>query len=116
MLDGDAMRNTISKDLGFTIEDREENIRRIACIANIINKAGQDVIVSTISPTKKIRNLAKEICGEAFKLIFVVIYWGIYQELSLFKELTRYPFYLAACTYYIYMQIVVPCTCVLYVL
>ena len=52
-----------------------------------------------------------------FQSIFVVIYLGIYQELSLFNELTRYPFYLATCTYYMYryMKIVVPCTCVLYV-
>ena len=48
---------------------------------------------------------------------FVVIYLGIYPELSLFNELTRYPFYLATYTYYMYryMKIVVPCTCVLYV-
>ena len=52
-----------------------------------------------------------------FQSIFVVIYLGIYPELSLFNQLTRYPFYLATCTYYMYryMKIVVPCTCVLYV-
>ena len=53
ILDGDNLRNTINKDLGFGESDRIENNRRIAHIASILNDAGIIPIVSTISPFLK---------------------------------------------------------------
>ena len=61
-LDGDAIRNGMNKDLGFTMEDRLENNRRIACIADLLNRQGYDVVVSTICPTQEMRQQVYWIC------------------------------------------------------
>ena len=50
ILDGDEVRKRLSKGLGFTREDREENIRRIAYVANLLTKVGGVAIVAAISP------------------------------------------------------------------
>ncbi len=72
ILDGDEVRTTINNDLGFTISDREENNRRIAEIAKIINKSGVISLCAFITPTNKIRNNIKHIIGAAnFILVFV---------------------------------------------
>ena len=55
LLDGDDVRKTISSDLGFSNEDRTENIRRITHVCNHINKSGVPVIASFVSPTDEIR-------------------------------------------------------------
>lgn len=64
VLDGDNIRDGINKNLGFSEEDREENIRRIAEIAKLYLHSGIITINSFISPTVKIRQLAKNIIGE----------------------------------------------------
>jgi adenylylsulfate kinase len=64
MLDGDNIRTGINGNLGFSIEDRQENIRRIAEVAKLYLNSGVIVICSFISPTEKIRAFAKEIIGE----------------------------------------------------
>ena len=64
VLDGDKLRNGINKDLGFSLEDRKENIRRVAEIAKLFKDEGFLTIVSFISPTKEIRDLAKNIVSE----------------------------------------------------
>ncbi len=61
ILDGDNIRNTINKDLGFTSQDRIENNRRIAHIAKLISDSGVFAIVSTVSPLEEIRNFARSI-------------------------------------------------------
>lgn len=66
ILDGDNLRKTINKDLGFSKSDRFENNRRVAHIAKIISKTGTLPIVATVSPAEEIRNFAKEIIGENF--------------------------------------------------
>jgi len=71
VLDGDEMRKGINSDLGFSINDREENARRISHMAKHLNDNGISVIVSTISPTNKIRGNAKNIIGNYFKLCYV---------------------------------------------
>lgn len=72
ILDGDIVRNTINKDLGFSIEDRKENIRRIAEINKMFLISGVIVINCFVSPTIAIRALAKEIIGkEDFIEVFV---------------------------------------------
>lgn len=64
MFDGDVMRTGLNSDLGFSIEDRQENIRRIAEAAKLFVDSGLIVICSFISPTRDIRNLARNIIGD----------------------------------------------------
>ena len=63
-LDGDNLRHGLNRDLGFSEEDRRENIRRTAEVAKLFNDAGVVVICSLISPLEKDRALAKELIGE----------------------------------------------------
>ena len=65
LLDGDNIRSGINKNLGFSEEDRRENIRRIAEIAKLYLSSGIITINSFISPTAETRNIAKEIVGDA---------------------------------------------------
>ena len=64
VLDGDNIRSGINSDLGFTIEDRSENIRRIAEVAKLFVDSGIIILCSFVSPTIEIRNHAKGIIGE----------------------------------------------------
>ncbi len=64
VLDGDNIRSGINNNLGFSIEDRRENIRRIAEIARLFLNSGIITINSFISPTIAIRDFAKTIIGE----------------------------------------------------
>ena len=64
LLDGDNIRSGINKNLGFSEEDRRENIRRIAEIAKLYLSSGIITINSFISPTAETRNMAKEIVGD----------------------------------------------------
>jgi adenylylsulfate kinase len=61
ILDGDILRNGINKGLGFTLEDRKENIRRAAEVAKLFAETNFISICSFISPTEEIRQLAAEI-------------------------------------------------------
>ena len=63
VLDGDILRLGISKDLGFSMEDRMENVRRSAEVAKQLASCGVVVICSLISPTNKMRKLAENIIG-----------------------------------------------------
>ena len=72
LLDGDNVRTGICNNLGFSIEDRTENIRRIAEVAKLFKDNGQIVLCSFVSPTNDIRKMAKNIIGsEDFIEIFV---------------------------------------------
>ncbi len=64
VLDGDNIRVGINNNLGFSIEDRTENIRRIAEVSKLYLNSGLVVVNSFISPTEKIRAFAKNIIGE----------------------------------------------------
>lgn len=72
LLDGDNVRHGINKDLGFTPEDRVENIRRIAEVAHLMVDSGLIVLVSVISPYRSERRSASELfdAGE-FLEVFV---------------------------------------------
>lgn len=59
LLDGDNVRRGLNKDLGFTEEDRVENIRRIAEVARLMVDAGLVVLVSFISPFRSERRMAR---------------------------------------------------------
>ncbi|MGS1095791.1 sulfate adenylyltransferase subunit CysN [Aquamicrobium terrae] len=61
ILDGDNVRHGLNRDLGFTEEDRAENIRRVAEVAKLMADAGLVVIVSFISPFRSERRLARDL-------------------------------------------------------
>ncbi len=65
VLDGDNLRSTLNKDLGFSEEDREENLRRVSEVAKLLVGNGVVVIVSFITPLNKFREQAKNIIGSA---------------------------------------------------
>ena len=72
LLDGDNVRHGLNKDLGFTDEDRVENIRRVAEVARLMVDAGLIVLVSFISPFRAERRMARELFGEGeFVEVFV---------------------------------------------
>ncbi|MGX9181798.1 sulfate adenylyltransferase subunit CysN [Mesorhizobium sp. BHbdii] len=72
ILDGDNVRHGLNRDLGFTDEDRVENIRRVAEVARLMVDAGLMVIVSFISPFLAERRMAREMMGEGeFIEVFV---------------------------------------------
>ncbi len=64
MLDGDNLRSGINSGLGFTDEDREENIRRASEIAKLFLNNGAITLVSLITPKEQFRQMAKSIIGE----------------------------------------------------
>jgi len=64
VLDGDNIRSGINNNLGFSEEDRLENIRRIAEVSKLLIDTGMITICSFISPTKEIRHKARNIIGE----------------------------------------------------
>jgi bifunctional enzyme CysN/CysC len=64
LLDGDNIRHGLNRDLGFTQEDRVENIRRVAEVARLMVEAGLIVLVSFISPFRSERRMARDLVGE----------------------------------------------------
>ena len=66
VLDGDIVRENLSKGLGFSKEDRDTNIRRIAFVADLLSRNEVPVITAAISPYREIRDEAREKMGERF--------------------------------------------------
>ena len=64
VLDGDNVRGGLNSDLGFSDEDRKENIRRIAEVAKLFSDSGTIAITAFISPFRVEREAAKEIIGK----------------------------------------------------
>lgn len=77
VLDGDNVRHGLNANLGFSAEDRSENIRRVAEVAKLMNDAGLIVITAFISPYRQDRSMARDIIGE-----------GIFQEIYVSTDLT----------------------------
>lgn len=71
VLDGDDIRSGLNSDLGFSAEDRMENVRRIAHVAKLLSSRGQVVVVAAITPSQAMRALAKSIVGQTFREVFV---------------------------------------------
>jgi len=65
VLDGDAVRAGLCRGLGFSPEDRRENIRRVAEVAKLMREAGLVVVCALISPLREDRAMAREIIGTA---------------------------------------------------
>ena len=66
VLDGDIVRENLSKGLGFSKEDRDTNIRRIAFVANLLSRNGVPVITAAISPYREIRDEARAMMNGRF--------------------------------------------------
>jgi adenylyl-sulfate kinase len=72
VLDGDNVRHGLNRNLGFSPEDRAENIRRISEVARLMNDAGLIVITAFISPYRTDRAAAREIIGSGnFREVYV---------------------------------------------
>lgn len=65
VLDGDNIRSGLNRNLGFSDEDRLENIRRVSEVAKLFAECGVITITSFITPNNELRRLAREIIGEA---------------------------------------------------
>lgn len=72
ILDGDNIRSGINANLGFSADDRKENIRRIAEVAKLFVDTGIITIAAFISPTEELRQMAADIIGpDDFKEIYI---------------------------------------------
>ena len=71
VLDGDNIRHGINRDLGFSLEDRQENIRRIAEIAKLFRNLGALTIASFITPTNALRDVVRDILGDSLLEVYV---------------------------------------------
>jgi len=69
ILDGDEVRENLSKGLGFSKEDRDTNIRRIAYVAKLVSRSGGVAITAAISPYRSVRDEARTLIGN-----FVEVY------------------------------------------
>ena len=69
-LDGDIVRKSLTKDLGFTEEDRKQNIERVTFVAKLLTRNGVVVLASFISPYNKIREYSKKEIGN-YILVYV---------------------------------------------
>lgn len=66
VLDGDVVRTHLSKGLGFSREDRDANVARIAFVAHLLQRNGVYVLVSAISPFRATRDAARELIAPRF--------------------------------------------------
>jgi adenylylsulfate kinase len=71
ILDGDIVRENLSKGLGFSKEDRDINIRRIAFVADLLSRNGVPVITAAISPYRELRDEAREMMGDRFIEVYI---------------------------------------------
>ena len=70
-LDGDNVRNGLNSDLGFSEEERAENIRRVAEVSKLFSDAGTIVISAFIAPTNAARAQARDIIGDQFHEVYI---------------------------------------------
>lgn len=71
LLDGDTLRAGLNGDLGFSAEDRAENIRRLAEVATHLARNGHIAIVAAVSPSAEDRTAARRVADTAFREIYV---------------------------------------------
>jgi bifunctional enzyme CysN/CysC len=64
VLDADALRQNLNRDLGFSKGDRDENVRRIGCLADLLTRQGVIVLVAAISPYRAARELVRQQIGD----------------------------------------------------
>ncbi len=66
VLDGDVLRTHLTRGLGFSREDREENVRRIGFVAHLLSRNGVVAVVSVISPYRAVRDEVRELHSGRF--------------------------------------------------
>ncbi|MDU6411725.1 MAG: adenylyl-sulfate kinase [Yersiniaceae bacterium] len=71
LLDGDNVRHGLCRDLGFSDDDRRENIRRVGEVAKLMVDAGLVVLTAFISPHRAERQMVRELLGDRFIEVFV---------------------------------------------
>ncbi|MEO8875341.1 MAG: adenylyl-sulfate kinase [Polyangiaceae bacterium] len=71
VLDGDVVRLNLSKGLGFSREDRDLNVARIAFVASLLARNGVIVVVAAVSPFRQARDEARKLIGASFVEIHV---------------------------------------------
>ncbi|MBT7958200.1 MAG: adenylyl-sulfate kinase [Akkermansiaceae bacterium] len=71
ILDGDNLRSGINKNLGFSDDDRRENIRRVSHMARVFAEQGIITFVSVITPRHELRDLARDTIGDDYFEVFV---------------------------------------------
>ncbi|MEM9806297.1 MAG: adenylyl-sulfate kinase [Cyanobacteria bacterium P01_D01_bin.56] len=64
VLDGDIVRTNLTKGLGFSKEDRDENVRRIGFVSHLLTRNGVIVLVSAISPYRAVRDQVRQRVGD----------------------------------------------------
>ncbi len=72
LIDGDGLREELCRDLGFSAQDRRENIRRAGAIALMAERSGIVSICSLISPLRSERDAVRELCRKRGVLFFEV--------------------------------------------
>lgn len=80
LLDGDIVRENLSKGLGFSKEDRDINIRRIGFVADLLARNGVKVITAAISPYRAIRDEVRQLVGERFLEVYVATPLDVCEE------------------------------------
>ncbi len=70
-LDGENVRMGISRDLGFTAQERSENLRRVSEVARLANSQGIIAIAALVAPNQDVRQRSRDLIGEGFVEIFV---------------------------------------------
>ena len=71
VLDGDVVRENLSKGLGFSKEDRDINIRRIGFVAELLARNGVKVITAAISPYRSVRDEVRGLVGDHFLEVYI---------------------------------------------
>ena len=71
LLDGDEIRKHFSKGVGFTKEDRNNHLQRVAYLCHLLSKHGVVVLASFVSPYRENRDNARQLLGDRFSEIFV---------------------------------------------
>lgn len=89
-LDGDNVRHGLCNNLGFSAEDRSENIRRVAEVAKLFSDAGFVTLASFISPFRHDRDQARQIHEQArFSVSFLNLSLG---QFAIFRDLRKHKF------------------------
>ncbi len=71
IMDGDEVRKNISPELGFSKEDREAHVKRVAYISKLLARNGVAVVVGLISPYRETRDYARNLIGDGFSEVYV---------------------------------------------
>src|SRR5271163_2918154 len=77
LLDGDTLRAGLNGDLGFSAQDRSENIRRLAEVATHLARNGHVAIVAAVSPAREDRAAARRLADQAFREVYVATPAGV---------------------------------------